>query len=77
MSHGRVKVIASTLEFESLLALPATSTPLVVVDFFATWCGPCKSLAPKLAALSLEPANAAVEFASVDVDKQKALARRL
>lgn len=45
----------------------------VVVDFFATWCGPCKTLAPRLDALAGEFGDR-VKFASVDVDQAQALA---
>lgn len=39
----------------------------VLVDFFATWCGPCKRLKPELEKLS--ESNQEVNIAIVDVDK--------
>lgn len=47
----------------------------VVCDFFATWCGPCKMLAPVLEKVSAEFADKAV-FIKVDVDECSDLARR-
>lgn len=40
---------------------------LSVVDFYATWCGPCKAVAPKLAALAAETTS--VKFYKMDVDE--------
>ena len=47
----------------------------VVCDFFATWCGPCKMLAPVMEEVSKEFADKAV-FVKVDVDENPELARR-
>ena len=46
----------------------------VVIDFFATWCGPCKALAPSLERLAKE-FDGRLKVLKVDVDKNEALAR--
>jgi thioredoxin 1 len=50
------------------------NTP-VVVDFFATWCGPCKMMAPVLDAFAGEYAGK-IKFAKVDVDNNGELAMK-
>eukprot|EP01060_Flectonema_neradi_P002720 TRINITY_DN1172_c0_g1_i1.p1 TRINITY_DN1172_c0_g1~~TRINITY_DN1172_c0_g1_i1.p1 ORF type:complete len:148 (+),score=33.64 TRINITY_DN1172_c0_g1_i1:75-518(+) len=47
---------------------------MTVVDFFTTWCPPCKMLAPKLADMSEEFQN--VKFIAVDAEKFPSLASR-
>ena len=46
----------------------------VVLDFFATWCGPCKMLRPVIEELSEE--HPEVKFVSVDVDEEAEIAIR-
>lgn len=48
------------------------SNKLTVVDFFATWCGPCQMLAPVLEKLSKEQND--LNIFKVDIDKSVELA---
>ncbi len=57
------------IEFEEIVKNGYT-----LVDFFATWCGPCKMLAPILEELDSEFEN--VDFVKVDVDEENELAAR-
>ena len=45
----------------------------VLVDFWATWCMPCKMLAPVIEELA-EEANGAYKVGKIDVDKSPSLA---
>ncbi len=52
------------------------STVPVVVDFYATWCVPCKKLSPMLDELA-GPLSRRIKFVKIDIDQASALADRL
>ena len=58
-------------EFEALLK----SENLLVVDFTATWCGPCRVVAPLMEQLS-EEFSESIKVIKIDVDKDKPLAKK-
>jgi len=60
-------------DYARQLLTSATAGRLMVVDFFATWCGPCSAIAPVFAELSVKYASGA-DFLKVNFDELKELA---
>lgn len=58
----------TTENFEQVLA----DNPIVFLDFWATWCGPCKSFGPVFEAAA--EANPDIVFGKIDTDAQQELA---
>ena len=56
--------------------IEASRTVPVLVDFWATWCGPCKTLTPTLERV-VTAAGGRVKLVKVDVDKNRALVEQL
>jgi len=65
------------LEIKSLSQFNSLKTkPLLIVDFYATWCGPCKAISPGFEKLSKQhEGSTSIIFAKVDVDKAKDVAQ--
>jgi len=60
-----VKVVNSQHEFER--ELRAAGDRAVIIDFYATWCGPCKNIAPRIGDMAKKYPKVVVLKADVDV----------
>ena len=56
--------------------IEASRTVPVLVDFWATWCGPCKTLTPTLEKV-VTAAGGRVKLVKIDIDKNQSLVRQL
>src|SRR5262249_11067638 len=63
-----------TLTADNFDALALGSEKVAVVDFWATWCPPCRALAPAIQALAAERPD--LRVGKVDVDQHPELADR-
>ena len=70
MSEAVTSVTVDTFE-----TVVIQSTDLVMVDFWATWCGPCKIVAPVVEELAQEYAGK-VKFAKLNTDENPDIASR-
>jgi thioredoxin 1 len=64
-----MKIITTVEEFKEFIL----NNDTVLVDFFATWCGPCKMLAPNLEEVSEQVETPIIK---IDVDELPELARQ-
>ena len=62
--------MTKSITHDELKALMASDKP-VLVDFFATWCQPCKAMEPAIDALAVE-LDGSVEVVKIDVDEHRA-----
>jgi len=76
-SGGAVPVIkdSSTAGFRADVIEASMEVP-VIVDFWATWCGPCKTLGPILEK-QVQAAGGKVRLVKIDIDQNQALAAQL
>ncbi|KAI5842998.1 thioredoxin [Morchella snyderi] len=71
MATTRVRAINSHEEFKNAIDVDH----LVVLDCYATWCGPCRAIAPKIDQFSIAHTDA--DFYKVDVDQVASVASDL
>ena len=62
-----VKMVANDAEFDEILK--GAGDKAVIVDFTASWCGPCQFIGPKFAEIAEKTTSDKVIFLKVDVDE--------
>ncbi|CCF59020.1 hypothetical protein KAFR_0F04250 [Kazachstania africana CBS 2517] len=70
-SYATIPKLKTVKEFNDIVK--TSSDKLSVVDFYATWCQPCKAMIPLMTKLIQE--NPTVNFYKVDVDESMELAQ--
>jgi thioredoxin len=74
MATGEAKPAAAQGLTEATFAAQIKDKPMVIIDYNATWCGPCKQLSPILKEW-VKAQNGKVELIEIDVDENQELAK--
>ena len=61
-------------DYDNLVQIIKKANRLAVVDFFASWCGPCKYLGAQLPGIAAEYPD--VHFVKIDTDQNRELSQR-
>jgi thioredoxin len=75
LGTAAMRELATKAEFDAFLADAGAKGRSVFVDFTATWCGPCKAIAPTFEELASQ--NPQSDFVKVDVDDNQETAAAL
>ncbi len=73
MQNGWQKIMTTSVNSETFKSEVLDQTKLILVDFWAEWCGPCKQIAPTLEELA-EKYSENLSVCKVDVDSNRELA---
>ena len=73
MQNGWQKIMTTSVNSETFKSEVLEQTKLVLVDFWAEWCGPCKQIAPTLEEIA-EKYSENLSVCKVDVDSNRELA---
>ena len=68
-----VQEVVELDDFKALIDKASKEGKLLIVDFHAQWCGPCKMIAPKIVKMAEEMDDKCI-FAKVDVDEASEIA---
>ncbi len=74
IATGEAKPAGSIGLTEATFAEKIKDKPMVIIDYNATWCGPCKQLSPILKEW-VKAQNGKVELIEIDVDENQELAK--
>jgi len=71
-----VEYIKTLDEFDAIIAKAKDAGKVVLVDYTAAWCGPCRVINPVVDKLAEKADSSRIEFYKVDVDDAAEIARK-
>jgi thioredoxin len=70
-SHSSIKNISGAEQLQTIIQ--SSDSGLIMIDFYADWCGPCRTLSPRLEKIAQENGNK-VTIYKLDIEKHKKIA---
>jgi len=71
-----IEYIKTLTEFDEIIAKAKEENKVVLVDYTAAWCGPCKMITPVLDKFAGEADSSKIEFYKVDVDEASEISHK-